>query len=410
MAIIGNLVLSGEKIGEFIAYNPMAKDWEPVKDRLSMLALLSSSPQLQWQRRTRHERKYYHAFSVGPVLCENNPSPYNWKGYPHVIIWGLKDEETGRHIGMVHSMVDPQMEVNKRRTQVLHILNRAAKSGWMAPKGAYGADKSEWEDDASKTGVMLEWTPNPSLPDGGKPQEIQPQTLPTAFVQMEQMASVDLRDVSGVNIELMGLSQKDTPGIVTSQRQKQAITILQNYFDSHRQATKHMGRILLSMMQQFYTDGRVVQIVGIKDPQTEQSINQIKLDEQFKAGKYDLVAEEAPWSPNQKMETALKLQGIVEIALKSGIPIPPDVIDYLDLPESFTMKWKQTLQKAQDKKPDPLANLKENVSIDRLLPQLTANEQAQILTMLGIQPDMEMRKVKQMQDILPPAPPNPANQ
>lgn len=397
-----------EKIGEFAAKNPQSGIWEPLKDRKSILALLAMTPELEWRREPKYERRYYQAFICGPLLLENNPSPYEWKGFPFVQTLGLKDEQTGRFLGMVYSMRHPQMEVNKRRTQVLHILNQAAKSGWYGARGTF-LNRDTWEKDSSKAGALLEWDPNPALPDGGKPQQIMPQPLPSAFIELEKLAAIDLRDVSGVNIELMGLSQRDTPGIVTSQRQKQALTILQTYFDNLRRSTKLLGRILLSMMQQFYTDGRQFQITG------KTGMDQrVALTQDYKVGRYDLVAEEAPYSPNQKMETAIKLSEIIKTALSAGIPVPPDVLDYMDLPVSLTNKWKEMLvQKQQQMAANPLANMKEFVDLDRLFPLLTPMEQAQLLEKLGIKPDMQGRMLKQAVELQPqggmspPGPPMP---
>ena len=37
---------------------------------------------------------------------------------------------------MVEDLIDPQMEINKRRSNMLHILTTMAHSGWMWEKGA----------------------------------------------------------------------------------------------------------------------------------------------------------------------------------------------------------------------------------------------------------------------------------
>lgn len=331
-----------EKEGYFRAKNDQGQ-WEPIKDKKSLKVLMLQNPLLQWERKASYKKQYYQAFVCGPVLLENIKSPYEMQGFPYVGIFGNKDEETGRWLGMVHSMKDPQMELNKRRTQVLHILNQSAKSGWYGSKGSF-VDRDQWEEESGRPGVILEY----DVEDGQTPpQQLQPPPLPQAFIQLEQMASVDLRDVSGVNIELMGLSQKDTPGIVTNQRQRQALTLLQNYFDNMRRSTKQMGRIILALMQQYYTDGRQYQIPGLTDPQMQQPMGQVQITKDLKIGRYDLIAEESPYSPNQKMETAAKLMQIIQIALQAGIPIPPDVLDYMDLPETFADKWKKMIQEKQ---------------------------------------------------------------
>lgn len=384
-----------EKVSEYRARGPGGQ-WEPIVDQKSLDALLMFVPGLEYERDPRYERVYYQAFICGPVLLENNPSPYEYKGFPYIPILGDKDEETGRYLGMVHAMRDPQKELNKRRTQILHIINKAAKSGWYGPEGSF-VDRDQWEEKSGAPGVILEY----SITEGqNAPKVIEPPTIPSAFITLEQMASVDIRDVSGVNIELMGLSQKDTPGIVTSQRQKQALTILQNYFDALRRSTKHMGRILLSMMMQLYTDGRQYQIPGLTDPQTQQPVGQVALTKDLKIGRYDLIAEEAPYSPNQKMETAAKLMQVIEIALKAGLPIPPDAMDYLDLPESFTDKWKKMVQDRAEKQEPPDPKLVEvQGKQEEMQRRFALDVEKHRLEMAQLQADIEKTKSETIKNI-----------
>jgi hypothetical protein len=349
-----------EKTSEYLFFNPQSQDWQPISDKQAMASLLMLMPGLQFEHSPRYERKYYQAFVVGPLLLQNEPSPYEYKGFPFVAFNGLLDEEERRYVGMTYFLMDPQREVNKRRTQVLHIINQSAKSGWIGPEGAFH-NRDVWEEDSAKPGVILEYAIEPQQQ---APTPIQPPPVPMAFIQLEQMATIDIRDVSGVNIEMMGMSQKDTPGIVTQMRQKQGMTILQTYFDNLRRSTKILGRMLLSMMQQYYTDGRQFVISGKKP---------VQLGGDLKVGRYDLIAEEAPWSPNQKMETAVKLESIIQLAIKAGIPIPPDVLEYLDLPEAFTEKWKAMLEQMMGAPqggqaappPDPLMQVEQAANIEK---------------------------------------------
>lgn len=318
-----------EKTAEFLVQGQDGQ-WQPIIEEDELKIMLLENPELVWKRSPQYERKYYQAFVCGPLLLENNPSYLDYKGYPFVPFYGIWDDKQGRWLGLAYHLTDPQIEVNKRRTQVLHIINRAAKSGWKGPKGSF-VDRDKWEKQSGLPGVILEYEVEPNI---APPQEITPDTIPTAFIQMEQMAKQDFHDISLVNLELMGLGQKDTPGIVVNQRQRQALIGLQIYYDNMRRSTKILGRLMLSMMQQFYADGRQFSIPG----------KQVTLDETMQSGRYDLVVEEAPWSPNQKMETAAKLESAIQIAANIGAPIPPDVLDYMDLPETLTQKWKALIE------------------------------------------------------------------
>lgn len=333
-----------EKDSEFMVQDPLTGSWNPVETEPEIKAMLLEFPDLQWRREARYSRKYYQAFIVGPVLLEHNPSYMEYQGYPFVPFYGLYDSEENRYVGLTRHVMDAQIELNKRRTQVLHILNRSAKSGWIGPEGSF-IDRDRWEMESAIPGVVLEYRVDPGLPP---PTEIKPDTFPAAVMQLEQMATNDIREISGVNINLMGMDTAATvTGILDRQRKQASLTNLQIYYDHMRRSTKILGKILLSLAQQFYTDGRQFVISG----------KQVVLDENYRAGRYDLIVEESPYSPNQKLETAAKLREVIDISLKMGIPIPPDVLDYADLPESLVEKWKDLLNQVRQEKADPKIEL-----------------------------------------------------
>jgi len=323
-----------EQVQKYEAFNPETNSWEPIKDDKSLAILLAEMPDLQYQEKPRWDTVFYQCFMVGSLILLHRPSPHQYKGYPYVPYFGKKDRYTGRWLGIVKPMRDPQMERNKRRVQILHILNRAAKYGWIGARGSF-VEKERWEGESSKPGVVLEY----DTPPGGKPPEqIRPPDVPRTFIELEKLSQMDIREVSGLNIEMLGLSQKDTPGIVTSQRIRQGIVILQNLFDNLTRSTKIMGKILLEFIKQYYSDGRIMAING------QDGLKYQQLGPEMAIGDYDLIIEESPWSPNRRNETFMMLQQIIPIMTQMGIPIPPKVLDYLDLPPDLVQEWKGMLE------------------------------------------------------------------
>ena len=325
-----------ERIQKYEAFNPETGQWEPIRDDKSLAALLTTMPDLDYRPSEVYAPRFYQAFIVGTTVLLHRPSPHVYQGYPYVGFFGIRDRITGRWYGIVRNMRDPQMETNKRRAQILHIINRAAKYGWKGPVGSF-VDKEKWEDEASKPGVVLEYRIGPNEPP---PEEIKPSTVPVAFIELEKMSIADLRDTSGVNVEMLALSNRELAGVTVSQRIRQGLTILQNLFDNARRSTKALGRILLAFIQQYYSDGRIMLINGREGPQM------VQMSQQITAGKYDIVVEEAPWSPNKRMETFTLLQQLIPVMMQLGLPVPPTVLDYLDLPADLVQEWKMMIQQA----------------------------------------------------------------
>lgn len=320
-------------IKQIKALNPETNQWEDLKDAKSLEALqtIAAGMGIEIQSQSIYEKKYYHAFTCGSVVLEHEESPHEYQGFPIIPFQGKVDKISGRRFGIIRALIDPQFESNKRRTQVLHILNRAAKSGFMGPEGSF-IDRDSWENESSLPGALLEYR----IIDGQRPEPILPQTLPAIFLELEKLFVTDLRDISGINVEMLGLSTKDTPGIVTSQRIRQGMIILQVFMDNLRRSTKHLGRVMLSFIKQYYMN-RLMVITGKNGPQ------QVMITPDL-IGKYDLVVEDAPWSPNQRQETLGLLMQVLPLALNAGIPVPPQVIDYLGLPQQLAEDWKAMLQ------------------------------------------------------------------
>jgi hypothetical protein len=155
-----------------------------------------------------------------------------------------------------------------------------------------------------------------------------------------------IRDVTGVNLEMLGLAEQDQAGVVEWHRKKSALTVLASFFDSLRRYRKEQGRVLLYVIQHYLSDGRLIRIEG---PEATQYIPLIH-DPNITT--YDVVVDDAPSSPNQKEMVWGVLQQMLPALLQLGMPVPPDVLDYSPLPTGLAQKWKQMiLQKSQQ--PDP---------------------------------------------------------
>jgi hypothetical protein len=94
------------------------------------------------------------------------------------------------------------------------------------------------------------------------------------------------------------------------------------------------------MIEKYLSDGRLVRILG------ENGQQYIPLVRSEGNARYDVIIDEGPNSPNMKEKTWAILQSLLPMLLQAGVKIPPSVIDYLPLPQSFIDSMK---------KPDPQA-------------------------------------------------------
>src|SRR6185312_14295444 len=103
-----------------------------------------------------------------------------------------------------------------------------------------------------------------------------------------------IRDTTGINLELLGLVEKEQPGILEHQRKQAGMTVLAGLFDALRRYRKDQGRLLLWYIQSFLSDGRLVRIGGQEQARYVPLVRQPGLVE------YDVIVDDTPNSPNLK--------------------------------------------------------------------------------------------------------------
>lgn len=221
----------------------------------------------------------------GPAPCQTR---FIWQ-----CITGELDRDKGTFFGLIKVMRDPQMWANKWLSQTLHILNTTAKGGIVAELDAF-EDMREAEEKWAQPDTIV-WAQTGAIAGGkGKIMPKPGEGLPAGHIQLMQFAITAIRDCTGINLELLGQQDQNQPGILEAQRKQAGMTVLATLFDSLRRFRKNVGHIRLYYIQNFFSDGRLVRVAG---PLAVKALPLLR-DKTF--GKYDVIIDDAPTSPNQK--------------------------------------------------------------------------------------------------------------
>jgi hypothetical protein len=276
------------------------------------------------------KRVYRQCFLAGRTFLEESDLGCNH--FTFKCITGLRDRNRGLWFGLVAMMKDPQRWANKWLSQVQHIVNTNAKNTVFAERGAF-ANRRKAEEDLAKPGAIID------LNDGGLQKILQKDmsSYPDGVDKLLQYALQSINDVTGVSLELIGMAERDQPYVLEQTRKQAGITILATFFDSLRRYRKQQGRVLAYFIREYISDGRLIRIVG------DQGAQYIPLIKDEMAVEYDIVVDDAPTSPNVKERSFMVLNQLVPMCLQSGIPIPPDILDYAPLPQDLIQKWKQLI-------------------------------------------------------------------
>lgn len=253
----------------------------------------------------RGRRKVFKEAYIGSKILGEVRPPQFPGGFTFNCITGIPDRNRGHWFGLVSVMRDPQKWANAWLSQTQHILNSTAKGGIIAETDAFD-DQRQAEKTYARPDAIT-WA-SPGAIKQGKIMQKPGVGISAGHANLMEFAVSSIRDVTGINLEILGLRDANQPGILEAQRKQAAMTILAPWFDSLRRFRKQIGRVRLYYIQELLSGpDRMIRIVG------EDGYELIPLMRQNVIGEYDIEVSDAPSSPNQKEQQWQVLQTIVPL-------------------------------------------------------------------------------------------------
>lgn len=279
--------------------------------------------------------------SAGNQILYDDWSPYR----SFTIIPFFAQFRRGMTRGMVNDLIDPQREVNKRRSAMLHVLITAANSGWTFEENSLTEEsKAALQTAGGAPGLILEHKQGSQAP-----QKIEPSAVPQGFVQAEQMATNDLHEIAGINPDALGSNDKVMSGRAVEARQRSAYVGAELWFDNFARYQEQKGRMRLGIVQDYYTEQRLFRVPNDSGDDQQILINwqnaSGEIVNDINSGSFHTTVDTAPISATfmqGAMEEAIELHGL-------GIQIPPDIM--LDM-SSIPMK-RRIIDEMKNQPPAP---------------------------------------------------------
>lgn len=260
---------------------------------------------------------------LGDLILEDIEDPYDgMSAFPYFRFCPYFVD--GYSIGVVEQLQDPQQELNKRRSQILHHLNSSANSGWVYEEGSMKPDDEEnLKLYGSKAGIHVKYKRGCAAP-----QKIDPSRISEAHLAVSGLSADDIRKISGVNPDLLGeASKRVESGIAMAMRHRAGVLSTEVVFDNFRR-TKQMSTVyLIDRIRgtDVYSDDEIKMIVEEEDLKVD--IQQLR---NWKGGRYGVKVSWGDKSPTTRLAN---FQVIMEAFQRAPDVVPVELVfEMSDIP------------------------------------------------------------------------------
>jgi hypothetical protein len=230
----------------------------------------------------------------------------------------------GKTSGIVRQLLSPQEQFNKMESQMLHIVNTTANSGWIIEEGSLiNMTTEEVEERGAETGLVM------SVKRGSEaPAKIQPNHIPTGLDRLAMKSQHNVAGIAGVE-GLVGAPTREVSGVAMDEIKATGLIQVEVPFDALRRTRSILARKILELIQDFYTETRIMRVTvgdGFGQQDQELVINGLtaagEIINDVTLGEYDVVVGTKPSRENYEdaqFSNALQMR-------EAGVMVPDDVV------------------------------------------------------------------------------------
>ncbi|MBK8200443.1 MAG: hypothetical protein IPK75_19005 [Acidobacteria bacterium] len=272
--------------------------------------------------------------SAGDVVLHDEWSPYRSLTVVPYFAYFRK----GLTRGIVNDLLDPQDEVNKRRSVYLHMASSTANSGWQWERGSLTDEmESRMENEGARPGlnVVYERGYQP-------PTKIQPGAPAQALERLELAGKEDIKEIANINDSALGQLDRVQSGRAIIARQRTSIIGNEYVFDNFSRSRYLCGRLKLELFQDHYTEQRLMMLEGDTGSLHPTMINQRlangTIANDITGSTYDVTVDERPMADTFAEAQMGDLLDIVDKGIVPGALIADIIVDASSMPRKDEIK------------------------------------------------------------------------
>ena len=280
-------------------------------------------------------RMHTAVFTEGHMLAPA-PMPLRQNRFTLSPIWWYRRGRDRMPYGIVRRVRDLQMDLNKRASKALFLLST---NQIIAEKGAV--------DDINEAREQVDDPAGTVVYKAGKKFEVHRDTeMAAGQVQMMTLDAQAIQKSAGISNENLGRQTNASSGEAIKARQMQGSVVTTEPFDNLRFAVQVQGEKQLSLVEQWYTEEKVIRLSGHKGQLDWVKINQpemqpdgsVRYINDITASLADFVVSEQDYAGTMRQvmfDAISQLAGRMDPT--TAMRLMTMALDYSDLPNNEQM-------------------------------------------------------------------------
>lgn len=307
------------RIAEYWWKEPVQKEIWKVQAGEKVLVVDSTSdeangipPEAIVDRRVIESHEIKWCVASGDRILEG-PSKWAGREFPFVMVFGEQVYIDGKCCwwGLPRFAKDAQRSYNVSRTAIAEAIAMAPQAKWWASAEQAKGNTDIWATAHKRNYPFLLYNADPKAP--GPPQRMGGADVPVALIQESQMASEEIKAVTGIFDASLGMDGNEKSGRAIYARQQQGEIATFNYQDNMSKGIRRTWELLLDLIPEVYDTERELRILGNDGAEDYVAVNQVVMDYEsgrmvrindLATGKYDVTITIGPNFATQRQEAA----------------------------------------------------------------------------------------------------------
>lgn len=276
-------------------------------------------PEAIRRERIVKSHKVMTCIASGDAILEG-PSEHAGSMLPFVVVYGewLVIDGKTQWFGIARFAKDAQRSYNVSRTAITETIAQTPKAKFWATATQANGHTDAWAEADLKNFPFMLYNADPMAP--GTPQRMGGADVPVALIQESQIASEEIKAVTGIFSPDLGAGNQASSGRQEIARQQQGQIATFNYMDNMSKAIRRTYEILIDLIPKIYDTERELRILGSDGAESYTKINTfvpgpdglpVKIND-LSQGRYDVTVTSGPGFATRRQEAVETYQNLLQ--------------------------------------------------------------------------------------------------